>query len=239
MSDTPLTIYAELLSNIRQISVVASLPSPCRASTTLRLGEEHDGRHLFQLNHDDSRYEIRLPARVDRSATIQQPQPGKLELSWRFPIWTSTGLNEEPDSGYVSQGWSATSLTAGITLLCRECQEVIIAKDVIAEWKDLPSENWAEMMEFWHCHKPEDKPDDRASHTSGHGHDHHPKTDDQEKNTNRGYGANSRFAARTGVGFVDILTFLLAEGDCENIKVRTLFAIDISCPRMKVPPLYK
>jgi hypothetical protein len=73
----------------------------------------------------------------------------------------------------------------------------IVEAGTLQVWKDLPSENWAEMMEFWHCHKP---------------HEHKHGNDDDDL-TNRGYGASSRIAAQSSVGFVDLTSFLLAESD--------------------------
>jgi hypothetical protein len=73
----------------------------------------------------------------------------------------------------------------------------------IKAWKDLPSENWAEMMEFWHCHKPEDD----------HGKDH-------EHLTSKGYGARSMIGAQLGVGFVDLTSFLFSESDTTHVEVR-------------------
>jgi len=74
-------------------------------------------------------------------------------------------------------------------------------------WKDLPSENWAEMMDFWHCHKP-------TEHESHAGH-----SDEETATANKGYAANSKFTAQNKVGFVDLTTFLLDAKDCNNIRV--------------------
>lgn len=69
-------------------------------------------------------------------------------------------------------------------------------------WKDLPSENWAEMMEFWHCHKPE--PHNHQSH---------------EHLADRGYGANAGISAQDAVGFIDIMSFLFTDHDTTGLKV--------------------
>ncbi|KAF4989583.1 hypothetical protein FGRMN_9045 [Fusarium graminum] len=65
----------------------------------------------------------------------------------------------------------------------------------------LPSENWAEMMEFWHCHKPHD-------------HEHQ----DPESLASKGYGANHAISAQQGTGFVDLTSFLFSEPDCRGLK---------------------
>lgn len=100
---------------------------------------------------------------------------------------------------------------------CRGCTAVIVEKGQVGEWRDLPSENWAEMMDFWHCHKPDD-------HDHGNAHQH--------KDTNlasiKGYGANTRFTAQVGVGFVDLASFLLAEDDCVVMLKVSYFPYNIS-----------
>jgi len=77
----------------------------------------------------------------------------------------------------------------------------------IQSWRDLPSQNWAEMMDFWHCHKPSvpKKQTANGSHN----------TYLEEK----GYGANTGFVARRGVGFVDLTYFLVSTEDCLGVKV--------------------
>jgi hypothetical protein len=74
-------------------------------------------------------------------------------------------------------------------------------------WKDLPSENWAEMMEFWHCHKP---------------HDHDAK--DEDSLGKKGYGASSAIAAQPSVGLVDQTSFLVSEVDCTGLLVSLIAA---------------
>ena len=65
-------------------------------------------------------------------------------------------------------------------------------------------------MDFWHCHKP----DIPKGHTTNGGSDDHPR--------GKGYGANNRFTARRGTGFVDLTYFLLHKDDCHGIKVGDL-----------------
>jgi hypothetical protein len=99
--------------------------------------------------------------------------------------------------------WNAVDMQAGSAIRCRKCDHAIVKEGVIGTWKDLPSENWAEMMEFWHCHKPHD----------------HGSTDDEHL-TKRGYGASNAISAQPGVGFVDITSFMFAESDCNSLSVR-------------------
>lgn len=82
-------------------------------------------------------------------------------------------------------------------------------------WRDLPSENWAEMMEFWHCHKPDVPVGEKGGEEGG-------------DNTLKGYGANTRMMAQKGVGKVDLTYFLLDSEDCSGLEVRVLLFL-FSC----------
>ena len=123
--------------------------------------------------------------------------------------------------------WTADEMSSSTRIRCRECEQVFLDSSLISEsgnqstgesstpgwiWKDLPSGNWAEMMDFWHCHKPDP-------------HEGHEK---EEKDTaleieeqtaqTKGYGADSHVVAVSGTVFVDVATFLLAETDCIGLR---------------------
>jgi hypothetical protein len=95
-------------------------------------------------------------------------------------------------------------------------------------WKDLPSGNWAEMMDFWHCHKPDPHEDDPQSEATA-----ALKLEDQTAQT-KGYGASSRVEAIGRTVLIDVATFLLSEEDCVSLKkvsfrmLQLLFIIPIS-----------
>ena len=71
----------------------------------------------------------------------------------------------------------------------------------ITKWKDLPSGNWADMMDFWHCHKPHDDKE-----TAG---------GEGERYATFGKG----FVVERGVGLVDRGYFLFPQEDCDAAKV--------------------
>ena len=205
-------LYAELLTNIRQVSVMATLSSFRDDSTTAEL---LDDGHSFMVTHRGKSTVLALPEQVQSHTQAQELPQGSMDLSWRFPLANmSTPRNASTQENEVP--WSARDLTPDVEFSCRDCDSVIIKKESIKEWKNLPSENWAEMMEFWHCHKPDvptheqNGPVDGSNDHKGH--------DDTHANVDRGYGANTKFIARTSVGFVDPTTFLLASADCSNVK---------------------
>lgn len=204
-------VYAELLTNIRQVSVGCSLPSPCSPSTEASVSA--DGRK-FTLRHEDEQCSVQLPGGVAPSPALPIQKTGSQSLSWRLPLFPAAGskkaLPQQEDA--QTTPWSASDLQPEWAVKCRNCQAPIVSDGAIKVWKDLPSENWAEMMEFWHCHKPDDH-----SHNQAHG-------EDPEHLAGRGYGANSRISGQEGVGLVDLTSFLLSKRDCANITVSRIFS---------------
>lgn len=79
----------------------------------------------------------------------------------------------------------------------------------VKKWMDLPNENWAEMMDFWHCHKPHEH------HLPGHTHGR------DSVGKEKGYAASNRIMAKKGIGYVDLAYLLLAEEDCLGVQVRS------------------
>jgi hypothetical protein len=214
MGEVKPLIYAELLSNIRQVSVIAALNSPSDASTRVEL---LDGGSQVVVSHYGQSSALTLPGKVSPYSQLQKPAFGQKEVSWRLPLASA------PSSARVVENlqenetpWSARNLKEDAEFSCRECNAIVIKKGLVKEWRDLPSENWAEMMEFWHCHKPDvPKHEQNGLNGDSSGHTHQSGT---YSNANRGYGANTKFIARKSIGFVDPTTFLLASADCSNIQ---------------------
>lgn len=201
-----MSLYAELLTNIRQISVAASLPSPSDASTQVALAADCQ---TVELSHGGIVARLTLPAKTALSAAllpIQDRQKGATTLSWRLPLEPSSTPSPHQTDALP---WSATDLDPSSAVTCRQCRTAVVPAGAVKEWKDLPSENWAEMMEFWHCHKPD------HAHALG---DDAGKADEASL-ASRGYGASSLISAQGGVGFVDLTTLLFAESDCRHLTV--------------------
>ncbi|KAF2968579.1 hypothetical protein GQX73_g4954 [Xylaria multiplex] len=195
-------IYAERLFNIQQVSVGCTLPTP--ASTDTQAIVSVDGRSLT-ITHHNSNQTVQLPDAVAPFSQLPiQKSRGTTSLSWRLPLATPLTGRPLPVSEEAIP-WPATDLEPGSAVACRTCESTVVGAGTLKVWKDLPSENWAEMMEFWHCHKPH-------SHT----HDN-----DEEHLTDRGYGASSRITAQPGVGFVDLTSFLLADLDLVPSSIST------------------
>jgi hypothetical protein len=227
MATPSISIYAELLSNIRQVSLAVSLDSPVSQSTAITVAHVHDSS-LVQVCHAGESARLALPERIACPEGYRLPpgrqSAGGRSLTWRLLVvddGETTARRGEVGAGGVP--WEARELVSGGKVLCRKCEACLVKRGAVKEWKDLPAEGWAEMMEFWHCHKPGDE---HHHHHSGadEGEDGALSTKaDGESLASRGYGAASTITARKGVGFVDLTTFLFSEDDCEGIVVSLCF----------------
>ncbi|GIK01249.1 hypothetical protein Aspvir_005281 [Aspergillus viridinutans] len=233
--DTSLYLHAELLPNIRHITLYISLPANLSSQNTQPLITLSESRQAVSVslpkpfNHVTDT--IKLPARVNEAsrrilATNRQGaattadnglRTGRREFSFRMQIDDSDDLLPRQDAlidDFVP--WTAADMSPSTRLRCRACENVVLdtprCADIQSEgsgpegwtWKDLPSGNWAEMMDFWHCHKP-DPPE-------GHGHGEDPNAQ------TKGYGAANQVMATAGTVLVDVATFLVSEVDCRGLK---------------------
>lgn len=195
------TIHAEYLTHVRTMNITATLPSPVTPQTSARIT---DGGESIILRHNGQQHLIALPGKPKITGSLDcAPRYGaSARLEYRIP--SEPWALSHPGSQTHTVPWSATMLGAQAELICRSCRSVIVQRGSIIQWKDLPSEGWAEMMDFWHCHKPDDHGQEGHYHASI---------------GTKGYAAAGRLVAKPGVGFVDVLSFLLAETDCTEVKV--------------------
>lgn len=246
--DRSIRLYAELLPNIRQVTLYASLPPPANESdnrsitlsTDCRTVDSSDGAESVKLN---------LPARVSETSRERLKYNDRHakggELSFRLLVDEKSGLGQEEGES-EGRPWEATSLGAKTRLRCRQCHNMILHfhsrdnsdpgvgkpshdKEEPAEvtFKDLPSQNWAEMMDFWHCHKP-----DEHEHAPEHDQSHarNGDTSQDQNETVKGYGASNRVTAVPGTVLVDTSSFIIAEDDGLGLKkVRLFFSSFTSC----------
>jgi hypothetical protein len=195
----PLHIYAEHLINIRTLTIQATLPSPSNNNTACTLSADGD---ILTLTHQGETASITLPVAVPAhaSTSISIPAVPSKDLSFRVRL-EHDGILQDRQSSETVIPWTAASLSTNVELRCKNCRAVVLPQGKIQTWKDLPSEGWAEMMEFWHCHKPNEP------------HNHEQQTD------KKGYSAESKLAITPSVGLVNATSFILAAADCDNIKV--------------------
>ncbi|KAF2806707.1 uncharacterized protein BDZ99DRAFT_465502 [Mytilinidion resinicola] len=222
---TAISLYAEHLLHIRTVTLSASLRTARTQQTRAVLSA--DGSEV-SISHEGEVATIRLPVRVrlkpgdDGSAEAALVLPGKpegKEISLRLSAEDEGGLLGSPGGRTIdAEGnwvpWGAAALNETrqdrkkVRVVCKKCGNPAVREGSVGEWRDLPNENWAEMMEFWHCHRPD--------HDHGHDHKH---SNESDGGKSKGYAAANQLRALSGVGFVDLGALLLKEEDCESIEV--------------------
>lgn len=200
-------LYAELLLHIRQVTLFAILPSNCDQSTRLDLCPDNRTIHV---THNGELATIELPCAVLANKKLQIPSSPGLELSFRLAVGAHVGLTAQVQQGNDVYGpWSASMLTAETLISCQSCGR-LLTKDVTT-WKDLPSEGWAEMMDFWHCHKPS------VQHES-----------DPQAGSKKGYASSNALRPTKGIGLVDVLHLWISESNYVGFNVSDLFPLLIA-----------
>ncbi|KAK0352043.1 hypothetical protein LTS02_014906 [Friedmanniomyces endolithicus] len=152
-------LYAEYLQNIRTLSIQASLATPSNQATKAILTAD---RHYLTLEHEGEKATIPLPVSLGSHGdrTLAVPAAPTKDLTFRLNV----GPRLEPHDALSNSvhnpeniiPWMAGDLTPETAVSCATCHAEIIGPGQIRQWKDLPSEGWAEMMDFWHCHKPDE-----------------------------------------------------------------------------------
>lgn len=211
-------LYAELLRNLNQVSVFIDLPTPVTpgSNTYLELADLgssltlHHGSDEQQQRWDIS---LQLPSRVQplpKSSTLLHIPVGTTSWSLKLPVLVLPGGDSDSgrEANYVP--WSAPELNSlQLGFSCARCHVAVLQRDRIKSWKDLPSENWAEMMDFWHCHKPHGKGEDMEK-------------DERlmmAKEKSIGRGGTGGFVPTQGVGLVGLTYFLVNKVDCVGVDV--------------------
>ncbi|PSK55704.1 hypothetical protein B9Z65_4582 [Elsinoe australis] len=198
-------LFAEHLPFVQSTNLIIQLGSVLDSNTRLSIGDS--GRSIL-LQHHGQEERIRLHAAVANIKHDSQLLPAP-PLTSRISRLAALTRHKRSASGAEQQAilWTANQLDKDAQFLCGGrtssgdfCHAVILGNTSIKAYKDLPSEGWADMMDLWHCHKPEED------------HDHSALNE-------KGYSASSRLIAQTGVAMVDILTFLVSKEDCTNIKI--------------------
>ncbi|KAL6711863.1 hypothetical protein ACN47E_002906 [Coniothyrium glycines] len=210
--ETSITLYAELLLNIRTVTLFASLRTNFSRETHAKLSANGS---CITVSHEGSHATIRLPVNVkgggDADLSLPSIPPNK-EITLRLQIEELENsdllgaLNsEERQQNIVPWNGSYLEQLGDVEVICKNCREPMVLQGKIKEWRDLPNENWAEMMDFWHCHKP----DEHHLHDNTH----------EEAIGQKGYAAGSRLQASQGIGFVDLSSILLKEQDCDGVRL--------------------
>ncbi|OAL65859.1 hypothetical protein A7C99_2960 [Trichophyton rubrum] len=184
-------LYAELLANIRQIRFYVTTKDAVRNDSRPVVTLD-SSRSLVTVSHSDKTLTLKLPLSIsararEHLATSQATSHGgENEYSFRLPIdEASSAVDVTSSHDYTSMSpWPAKNMTA--------------------------QTYWAEMMDLWHCHKPDPIPskDGDTDFTSLNG-------------DTKGYGASNRVVCKPGTVFVNITSFVMTQGDCQGAKMTT------------------
>lgn len=129
--------FTDLTSNT-QVSLSMTLPHPIKKVVLLNLLRKHP--------LCDTLYTAKLPAAAidtkyyDRSANFSMAMAGE------HVRWSTKEIKGKVSSSSTADRFSFD---------CSQCHAPIIADTKVTAFHDLPSELWQEMMDYWHCHKPE------------------------------------------------------------------------------------
>lgn len=197
--------FAEHLSRINSVSLTVEAEAKI---DEIRL-EGSEARVVSQGNS----LAIKLPAEVESSVV----KVNDTQCALRVPclaeirhIRSEQWINTAP--------WSATELSKQPVCIYSKKTGAKLT-DTIKVWKQLPSEHWAELMDFWHCHKP---------HTA-------------DESFNPIYSV-SEFVPEPGMAFVGDAYFSVDEadfGDCPEVVDGKIWKwdVDIRAQGLKQYPL--
>ncbi|KAG4306437.1 hypothetical protein PORY_000425 [Pneumocystis oryctolagi] len=137
-----LLFTAEALSHIRVINIVLEFPENVykpvlKLLNTYSISLEYKGALLI----------IFLPDETEKDASIRINQQFNRVLSIRLPLNNSSIKSVEEISP-----WSAVYIDSNSDFCCAFCSSLLLSKNQIKYWKNLPSDNWIDMVDYWVCH---------------------------------------------------------------------------------------
>lgn len=154
--------YVELLSRIRSVSVLVEEEDENVVFIAKKL-VQIDSKLIKLILEDEESIDIPLPIDVPQIPNLSScfQQKGNI-VSIRLPLVDaerdrSTNALMSISSNYK---WNASYLRKSVvnyTFNCSSCNNPLISSTKVKSVLDMPSELWAEMMDFWHCHKPDTK----------------------------------------------------------------------------------
>ncbi|KAF2459792.1 HECT-like ubiquitin-conjugating enzyme-binding-domain-containing protein [Lineolata rhizophorae] len=219
--DRSIAIYAEHLLHTRTISVHAAFAPLAAAPPALGAALAPD-RLALLVRRGDQRAALALAAPVAAPAPapagpLDLPLPrgaaraGAFALRLRVGAAAAGVAAEDARENVVPWSGAALAAAAGggeegagrdvaACVRCGGCRGGVLRAEKARAWRDLPREDWAEMMEFWHCHKP-----------GGGG--------EGEGGEAKGYAAGGRVRALEGVVGVAKAYFLVEEEACVNVEL--------------------
>ncbi|EEP76557.1 predicted protein [Uncinocarpus reesii 1704] len=223
-------LYAELFPNISQITVYVTLldyhPAPSSTGTSQAFFEVLPSRETLSFSYRGQKQVLRLPGRLSSETPLKFSLPPKFandkrtttthenEFHFRLQVDVTDPLTTPSDISSPQPPWSAKHMNPDTRIGCRNCGNYLLEPQKPAQiiWKDLPSANWAELMDLWHCHKPDSHEDDKQRHGDG----------DASANIGsvaaKGYGAGNHTVCQADTVLVDAMNFYLTETNCVGVE---------------------
>jgi ubiquitin-protein ligase E3 D len=206
-------LYVEVLTNIRQANFYASLETQKNEGTHIDIASD---KKTITVTHDGESASIYLPTEISGTAAVSIPIDRGKEMSIRLELADIKNMPTVENGSGDGAPWSANDLSPNTQLRCRVCKAEILTNELPMDFKALPSEHWAEMMDIWHCHRPaEEEPN-------------HEKAEKEAADL-KGYGSSTKVKAAAGIAFVDTTSFLLAEQSCRNVEVGPALFLTCIC----------
>lgn len=170
-----LKYLSEYLARIKSVAVSIQLPEGYNIDKLTFKDTRRAIVHYNAMYGDEKRAMVYLPEEISYSVTqVDHPVTDTTNtISFRLPGVPNERENEVRPTSFFDNSklvipWSASELSGSSTRIdvkCVSCSHLLGTLGDSMNWKQLPSENWAEMMDFWHCHKPENK--NETTHNPG------------------------------------------------------------------------
>ncbi|ERF71020.1 hypothetical protein EPUS_03300 [Endocarpon pusillum Z07020] len=195
-------LYVEVLANIRQANLYASLETHKNEHTKIDIASD---KKTITVSHDGESASIYLPTEIGGTAEVSIPVDRGKEMSVRLELADIMNMPCVGNTTGDEAPWAANDLSPNTQLRCRDCKTEILTNELPLQFKALPSEHWAEMMDIWHCHRPQDIEPSQGE-------------DARQAADSKGYGASTKLKAAAGIAFVDTASFLFAEQSCKDVQ---------------------
>lgn len=152
--------FTEYLPRLNSISVVLDVSDNILLEDILGVSLSSPQELSIQLKQSSSLIKINLPIPI-KELIISGVRLSNNTLSFSIKISELSQQCVSFTDQTIDQ-WSCKDLSRtpkrnshhDFEFICRNCHFLII-KSCNFNFKDMPSELWYEMMDFWHCHKPE------------------------------------------------------------------------------------
>ncbi|CCE82825.1 Piso0_002575 [Millerozyma farinosa CBS 7064] len=174
---------AEEFSNLNSISISIENDqiTPSCAIKSIKI----KSRGSVQVFINEYMEDVILPVDLKEGNEIRIKNLNKRQSSLTFSIHTVNGTQKIDEStmsfmdGIYNSGiqrWSCKDLQQktpkrenknDFKFCCIKCSSPIIDSSNINMFYDMPSEFWSEMMEFWHCHKPDIRKNEFSKNYNG------------------------------------------------------------------------